>query len=138
VCLNAPLWLIKLWNRFDPILVGGNLPTGEIVVLSKGTLKHIKAEHGKTIRAEQILRCVENPEQLLRDSRPARIARGYIYATRLTVSPYSRQKVKQFVVHLKPCRVFLVFRAFFVATALNVKKLPPQGVVYWERPTGLA
>ena len=131
---SAPLWLVRLWNRLDPILLGGNLPTGELVVLSKGTLKHIKAEHGRVIRAEQILRCITEPEKILKDGRPAKGGRGYLYATRLTVSPYSRQKVKNFVVHLKPCRVFFVFRALFVATALNSRKLPPGGVIYWERP----
>jgi hypothetical protein len=136
--LNAPLWLVRLWNRFDPIVVSGNLPTGEPAVLSRDTLKHIKAEHGKIIRVEQILRCIVDPDQLLRDNRPERIARGYVYATRLTVSPYGRQKVKHFVVHLRPCRVFLGFGVFFVATALNARKLPPQGVIYWERPKGQA
>ena len=104
-------------------------------MLSKSVLKHIHAEHGKTIRREHILRCITEPEQIFRDKRPARTTRGYLYAARLTVSPYSPQKIKHFIVHLKPCLIFLIFRVFFVTTALNARKIPPQGVIYWERTT---
>jgi hypothetical protein len=133
VYFNAPLWLVKLHNHFDPIILGGNLPTGELAALSKSTLKHIKLEHGRTIRREQILKCITEPEKVLSDRRQPRVGRGYLFATRRTVSPYSPQKIKNFVVHLKPCRIFLVFKVLFVTTALNARKLPPQGVVYWER-----
>ena len=119
---NAPLWLVKLRKRFDPIILGGNLPTGELAVLTKSQLKHIHLEHGKTIRREQILSCIINPERIFKDKRAGRVERAYLYATRLTVSPYSPQKVKNLVVHLKPCRVFLIFKVLFCGYNVTCKE----------------
>jgi hypothetical protein len=76
VYFNAPLWLVKLHNHFDPIILGGNLPTGELAALSKSTLKHIKLEHGRTIRREQILKCITEPEKVLSDRRQPRVVQS--------------------------------------------------------------
>ncbi len=134
VPLYAPLWLVKVVAvvRQDPIVLSGRLPTGELAVLSRATLRHIHDDHGKHIRREQILRAIEEPIQILKDGRLQHARRAKIYCAGHVMTPFGKTKSKHFVVHLKPCRIFFM-GVFYVSTALAASKLPPKGDLIWAR-----
>jgi len=113
-------------------VLSGRLPTGELAVLTRETLRHIHDQHGKLIRREQILKAIVEPVQVLRDGRPQHAERAKLYSAGHVMSPYGKIKSKHFMVHLKPCSV-LFMRVLFVSTAFPADKLPPKGETIWTR-----
>jgi hypothetical protein len=120
----------------DPVMLSGRLPTGELVVCTRSALRHIQTERSRTITREQLVRCLKDPIRILKDERDQHSARSKIYAFRRTANPLGLKghRMQRLIVHMKPCKLVLgIFSVHWVTTALKSSKLPPKGIVVWER-----
>lgn|GEM_PF-5932709 len=131
---NAPIWLVKLLDagRNDRIKASVTLPTGELVILSEKTLKHVK-DSGRGITERQILKTLQSPVCIHQEGRPLKRARDKFVVSRYYMEPTGKAKIKRLIVHVKRCRKLLVFRVAYVSTALISAKLPPDCKMIWGK-----
>ncbi len=123
------------FSRGDRVIWHGRLPTGEATFLTRATMRHIEGRR-RTITRLKIVQCLTDPEEIYKDLRPNYAPRGHLYATRHKMSPYGPRKSKRFTVHLKPCRKLWVLPVMYVSTAIEAVKLPPGGVLSWQKEKG--
>ena len=116
-------------------IMAENLPTGELVLLTKDVLeKHVQLERERAIDLEDVRQVVINPDAIYDDGRPTHTAKGKYFAVKLKSDPWGTVKVKRLTVHLKRCRKLGVFPVSFVTTAMLTKKIPPQARIRWQKP----
>lgn len=106
------------------------------MVCTRSQLKHIQLERGRTISREQLAKCLSEPIKICKDERDQHLARSKIYAYRNTANPLGLKgyRMQRLVVHMKPTGLALgIFSVYWVATAIKSPKLPPKGIVLWQR-----
>ena len=131
--IPAPLWLVKILDsgRNDEIVWYGRIPTGERVVLTRSTVKHIQGDRSRNIKRVNISDCLENPSAIYRETRPAYARHTKLVVIQPRITPHGPKKAKSFIVHVKRCRKLLVFKVWYVSTALISPRLPPGSEQVW-------